>query len=85
MRAAVTRIFTALAVIFAAQGEACAHALGQRYDLPLPLGYYLLASGAAVAVSFVILAIFLRHPSGVHARDFLGSWSGKLVCDDYSG
>jgi transposase len=21
----------------------------------------------------------------VHARDFLGSWSGKLVCDDYSG
>ena len=70
MRAAVTRIVTALAVIFAAQGEACAHALGQRYDLPLPLGYYLLASGAAVAVSFVILAIFLRHPSGVHARDF---------------
>jgi transposase len=21
----------------------------------------------------------------VHARDFLGEWSGKLVCDDYSG
>jgi hypothetical protein len=23
--------------------------------------------------------------AGVHAREFLGSWSGKLVCDDYSG
>jgi len=23
--------------------------------------------------------------SGLHAREFLGSWSGKLVCDDYSG
>jgi transposase len=23
--------------------------------------------------------------SGHYARDFLGSWSGKLVCDDYSG
>ncbi len=23
--------------------------------------------------------------AGVHAREFLGTWSGKLVCDDYSG
>jgi len=23
--------------------------------------------------------------AGVHAREFLGDWSGKLVCDDYSG
>ena len=22
---------------------------------------------------------------GVHARAFLGDWSGKLVCDDYAG
>jgi len=22
---------------------------------------------------------------GVHAREFLGDWTGKLVCDDYSG
>ena len=42
-------------------GEACAHALAQRYDLPLPLGYFLLAAGAAVAASFVILTRFWRH------------------------
>ena len=28
---------------------------------------------------------FAESRSGYHARDFLGSWSGKLVCDDYSG
>jgi transposase len=28
---------------------------------------------------------FTDSRSGQHAREFLGSWSGKLVCDDYSG
>lgn len=28
---------------------------------------------------------FADSRSGQHARDFLGTWSGKLVCDDYSG
>ena len=28
---------------------------------------------------------FTEGRGGVHAREFLGSWSGKLVCDDYSG
>jgi transposase len=28
---------------------------------------------------------FADSRSGLHAREFLGHWSGKLVCDDYSG
>jgi transposase len=28
---------------------------------------------------------FAESRGGMHAREFLGSWSGKLVCDDYSG
>jgi transposase len=28
---------------------------------------------------------FANGRGGVHAREFLGAWSGKLVCDDYSG
>jgi transposase len=28
---------------------------------------------------------FADSRSGQHAREFLGNWSGKLVCDDYSG
>jgi hypothetical protein len=39
---------------------ACAHAFGQRYDLPVPLGLYLAGAGAAVAFSFVVIGIFFR-------------------------
>ena len=41
-----------------------AHAFGVRYDLPLPLGYFLVAAGMAVAVSFVAALIFLQRSSG---------------------
>ena len=37
-----------------------AHAFGARYDLPLPLHFYLGAAGFAVAASFVFALIFLR-------------------------
>jgi hypothetical protein len=37
-----------------------AHAFGARYDLPLPLALYLVGAGAAVALSFVIMALVFR-------------------------
>ena len=52
----------------ALSGDACAHALAQRYDLPLPLGHFLAGAGAAVAVSFVILALFWRRKSNGPAQ-----------------
>src|SRR6185312_2179452 len=42
---------------------ASAHALAQRYDLPLPLGYFLAGCGAAVAATFVIFGLFFRKRS----------------------
>src|SRR5690349_21836908 len=33
----------------------------------------------------IVIYDFAESRSGQHAREFLGSWSGKLVCDDYSG
>ncbi len=33
----------------------------------------------------IVVYDFADSRGGVHAREFLGSWSGKLVCDDYSG
>src|SRR5204863_5532105 len=58
----LARVVAAVALALPALGtDALAHALAQRYDLPLPLGYFLLAAGAAVAVSFAILALFWRH------------------------
>ena len=37
-----------------------AHAFGQRYDLPLPLGFYLAGAGLTVALTFLGSALFLR-------------------------
>jgi len=44
---------------------ASAHGFGQRYDLPVPLSLYLAGAGAAVAVSFVVIALFVRRPATV--------------------
>jgi len=38
--------------------EALAHGFAVRYDLPIPLGFYLVGAGATVALSFLLLAIF---------------------------
>jgi len=56
-----SRFAAAYVAVSMLAGGAHAHALAQRYDLPLPLGFFLAAAGAAVIVSFVILALFWRH------------------------
>ncbi len=42
-----------------------AHAFGQRYDLPIPLSYFLIGAVAAVALSFAVVGMFVQRPSGV--------------------
>ena len=39
---------------------AWAHGFGERYDLPLPLRFFVIAGAAAVVLSFVVAAAFLR-------------------------
>ncbi|MCE2465191.1 MAG: hypothetical protein J4G01_03800 [Dehalococcoidia bacterium] len=41
-----------------------AHGFGERYDLPVPLGYYVVGAGLAVALSFVVLGFFVRGGAG---------------------
>ncbi len=36
------------------------HAFGQRYDLPIPLSYFLIGAAAAVALSFVVIGMFVQ-------------------------
>jgi len=50
----------AAAAFLSQPGIACAHAFGQRYDLPAPLGYFVFGAAAAVALSFVVAAVFVR-------------------------
>ena len=58
MKQAAAALAAALVALPMLGGDALAHALAQRYDLPMPLGYFLLASGAVVVMTFVILALF---------------------------
>jgi hypothetical protein len=44
-----------------------AHGFGTRYDLPVPLWLYISGAGAAVALSFVIVGLFVQGASVVHA------------------
>ena len=43
-----------------------AHGFGERYDLPLPLTYFVIAGAAAVILSFVVVGLFVR---GEHSGD----------------
>ena len=45
---------------FATTGQVQAHGFGARYDLPIPLSLYLAGAGLTVAVSFAMLATFMR-------------------------
>ncbi len=61
-------VVAAAAFLATAARSAEAHAFGVRYDLPVPLGLYLLGAGAAVAFSFVVIALFVRAPAGAPVR-----------------
>ena len=60
-----TVIALSVAVLALCATPAYAHAFGQRYDLPIPLNYFLLGAAATVAFSFVVLGFFVR---GAHER-----------------
>ena len=46
--------------ILLAPAPVYAHAFGQRYDLPIPLSYFMAGAAATVALSFAVIGIFLR-------------------------
>jgi hypothetical protein len=50
----------ALGAVLGVPLPAAAHGLGQRYELPLPLGFYVTGAGVAVGLSFLLMAWFMR-------------------------
>jgi len=78
----------ALVALGAAVGgaQAAAHGFGQRYDLPLPLWLYLFATAAAIILSFVVAALFLRRPPGSDSYprvDILAYLPGRLIANPW--
>ena len=58
--AAAARTLAAVGAVACLATQAGAHGFGQRYDLPIPLSFYLVGATAAVVVSFVIVGLFVR-------------------------
>lgn len=72
MRRAATPALAALALLGGA--SAAAHGFGQRYDLPVPLSLVLAGAGATVALSFAVMAGFVRHPPAPLASREIKAW-----------
>jgi hypothetical protein len=64
---------------FACVSPAVAHGFGQRYDLPIPLSFYIWSAGATVALSFVGFALFLRQEHGFFRSQIEWHPKGRLV------
>jgi hypothetical protein len=65
-------------------GSACtspapAHGFGQRYDLPIPLSFYVWGAGATVALSFVGFTLFLRQEPNLSRLRAEWHPKGRLV------
>ena len=54
LRALAAALLTCLAT------PASAHGFGQRYDLPIPLSFYVAGVATAIVVSFLIVGLFVR-------------------------
>ena len=64
-----------------AAAPASAHGFGQRYELPLPLSFYLFGTAAVVVFSFVVIGLFVRRartPAESARIDLLARPLGRL-------
>ncbi len=70
----------AAGVCASASGPALAHAFGERYDLPIPLGLFLAGAGATVFVTFLLLAGMLRtSPANTDVPAVILNRGGRLA------
>ena len=64
-RLPIITLVAAVAIVLTAS-PVYAHAFGQRYDLPIPLSYFMVGAAAAVALSFVVIGLFLKSGDGAY-------------------
>jgi len=73
-------------IFFLVPAVASAHGFAQRYDLPVPLSLYITGAAATVALSFVVIAWFLRgHDAGANYPrfDLFRTRTGRLIGHRY--
>ena len=60
IKRSIISLFLALVLVLVTLPSVSAHGFGERYDLPVPLDYFVGGSAATVALSFLIIAFFIR-------------------------
>jgi hypothetical protein len=74
-RTLLSGVFGVIGLMLLTPSTVLAHGFGDRYDLPVPLGLYMSAAGASVALSFFLIGIFAkrdvvdRYPK-INSREF---------------
>jgi len=79
-RLAVTLLVSFLSLLMPLAVQA--HGFAQRYDLPVPLALYVGGAAAAVALSFVVIALVVRRqrtPDNYPRCNLLATWPGRLL------
>ena len=85
-RRAALRAFAVTVAVACLATPASAHGFGQRYDLPIPLSFYLAGVAAAVVVSFLVIGLFVREVPRVRADpriDLIATPLGRWIANPY--
>src|SRR4029450_126533 len=84
--AAALRAFAVTVALVCLATPASAHGFGQRYDLPIPLSFYLAGVAAAVVVSFLVIGLFVQEVPRVRADpriDLIATPLGRWIANPY--
>ena len=75
----ITALFVAFILIMTSEKTVFAHGFGERYDLPIPLNYFILGSVAIVALSFFVIGWFVRQNSQYNDYAQFNIWNRKSI------
>ena len=53
-------IILSLLIFFVVPNNLFAHGFGERYDLPIPLDYFIFGAASTVALSFFVIGFFFK-------------------------
>ena len=62
-----------------------AHGFGERYNLPLPLWLYIYGGGATVALSFILIGLFVRIAPGIDTYPRINVLTFKYLAIFFKG
>jgi len=79
-------LIAGLFVFFSVTSKVYAHGFGERYDLPMPLLYFILGAVIAVGLSFLLIGVFVTSdtsPKHFRFEVMPASWVGRIVKSQY--